>query len=129
MKMIMRIVVLFSLVTLVGCAEFKSPVRHYCDNEIVYSLWKQDNGYKLVMNVGKVSEGACMSSLNTERDINLSQDVSSPEEADKLIDKYRQQKAEKVAVIKPVTAELPKLPTKVKAFKPPVAQCATTNVK
>lgn len=131
MKMIMRIVVLFSLVTIVGCSTFDAPIRNFCDKELAYRLWKKDTSYHLDLEVGQVGKGACRTGLYYDREINVSQDVSSPEEADKLIDKYRREYAEKVTVVKPTAhvPELPKLPAKVRVVKPPTDQCVTPDQK
>jgi hypothetical protein len=98
---------------LVGCGITAVPVRNYCDSEVSYDLWKQESGYRLYLKVGTVASAqACRLTPDASRAINLTQDVSSPEEADKLIDKYRQIYAEKVAAAKRAKAEeLPKLPT------------------
>lgn len=114
--MLKAFVVVF-LFGLVGCDTAKEPFRNYCDSEVSYNLWKQESGYRLNLRVGTVtgplaSVHACQINKNSPRSINLAQDVSSPEEADKLIDKYRQIYAGKVAVAKRAEAEeLPKLPT------------------
>lgn len=86
------------------------PVLDYCDSELTYQLWKRDNGYWLNLDVGLVDSRACSPSLNvrynTDREINLSQNVSSPEEADSLVNKYRQLYAEKIAARKELAESL-----------------------
>lgn len=105
--MIIRIVVALVLgFVLTGCGIETQPVRNYCDQEVSYDLWKQESGYRLYLRVGKMaSVMICRVNPDVSRTINLSQDVSSPEEADKLIDKYRQLYAEKVAATKIVQSQ------------------------
>ena len=89
---LIRLVPLVSLlILLVSCTQ-SQPVRTYCDTELSYTLWKQESGgFRLYLQVGQVEERVCKNQLlDSARKINLSQDVASLEEADKLIAEDRQ---------------------------------------
>ena len=107
------------------------PVRAYCDREVSYTLWKQEGrAYRLHLNVGAVDERVCIGNLDVSREINLSQDVSSPEEADKLVEKYRRLYVEKLAARRPtMKLELPKLPAKRPATPQSQNQCPKPDPK
>ena len=78
----------------------REVVRDYCDTGISYTLWKQESGYWINIHVGPTIISTCSSNPSRTRAINLSQKVSSIEEADRLIEKYQQAIAEKLNVRK-----------------------------
>jgi hypothetical protein len=80
----------------VGCDLRQELVSDYCDKEVSYNLWKQKSGYWLNLHVGLMDAGVCRVNPSKHRTINLSRLVSSPEEADRLVEKYRRAYAEKL---------------------------------
>lgn len=97
-RVLVAIVIVFvALVAIIGCGEPSVVVREYCDSETSYAILKAEPGYRLVLRVGKVDPGVCQIGRWRYREINLETIVSSPEEADRLIDKYRRLYAEKVS--------------------------------
>ncbi|HBZ04758.1 MAG TPA: hypothetical protein DEO25_03485 [Candidatus Zambryskibacteria bacterium] len=75
----------------------REVVRDYCDTEVAYTLWKQESGYWLNLHVGPATTTVYSSNPGRTRMVNLSQKVSSPEEADKLVRETQQALAEKLA--------------------------------
>ncbi|MFA5888717.1 MAG: hypothetical protein WCW47_00955 [Candidatus Paceibacterota bacterium] len=96
-KVIVGVVLVLVLTVFVGGCELNSVVvRHYCDKEVSYNLWKKDSQYWLNLHVGSVGERACAVNPDMPRAINLRQYVSSGEEADKLIERHRRAYAERL---------------------------------
>ena len=84
------IIALFVLVLTVACTQYRS-VESYCGADAMYQINKLgDNGYRLYLKVGDMDPAICRVNEWRDRDINLSADVSSLEEAHKLIEQERQ---------------------------------------
>lgn len=97
MKTIVVTALVFVVSLLASACGVSRPEVKFCDTQIEYSIWKQDNtSFLLNFEAGQVSKRACSPGFGGVRETRLSQFVSSKEEALKLVEEYRRKYVEKI---------------------------------
>ena len=83
-------VVALAALVLVGC-EHDNVVRQYCGADMEYTITKLNKGLELDLHIGHANPAICRAELvSHNREANLVADVTSVDEALKLVEENRQ---------------------------------------